>query len=119
MMSTIEAGASGERRAEAALRALGYEIVHRNWTCDVGELDLVARDRDGVLVFVEVRSRADAEHGHAAEMVTPRKRAKVARVAQVYLLLERPVFDDCRFDVVAITGDDVDVIADAWRLGRC
>jgi putative endonuclease len=115
--TTKQRGASAEDRATAALEAAGYSIVARNWTCVVGELDIVARDGE-VLVFVEVRSRADAAHGHAAEMVTPGKRRKVARVAQMYLGLERPRFAECRFDVVAITGDELAVVRDAWRLGR-
>ncbi len=113
-LSTVEIGASGEDAAAAALLAAGYQIVERNFTCKAGELDIVARDGD-VLVFVEVRSRANAAHGHAAEMVTPGKRARVARVARVYLAARVPVFDECRFDVVAITGDAIDILKDAWR----
>ena len=116
-MEATATGASAEDLAVAALEAAGYQIIARNWECQRGELDVVARDGD-VLVFVEVRSRADPAHGHAAEMVTPAKRASVERVAQMYLVLERPVFERCRFDVVAITGDQVDLIADAWRTSR-
>ncbi|MBL0214693.1 MAG: YraN family protein [Myxococcales bacterium] len=114
--STKVLGASAEERATVALEAAGYSIVARNWTCAVGELDVVARDGD-ILVFVEVRSRASASHGHAAEMVTASKRAKVTRVAQMYLGLERPAFAECRFDVVAITAGELAIVKDAWRLG--
>ena len=117
MESTKETGASAEDAAAAALIAAGYSIVARNWTCEVGELDVVARDGE-ILVFVEVRSRANADHGHAAEMVTLPKRRKVTRVAQLYLVLERPRYDECRFDVVAITGERLDIIKDAWRVTR-
>ena len=109
-------GASAESDAVAALLAADYVIVARNWRCDVGELDIVARDGD-VLVFVEVRYRADADHGHAALMVTPAKRHRVSRVARAFLALQRPWFDEIRFDVVAITGTAIDIIQDAWRLG--
>jgi putative endonuclease len=114
--TTIETGASAEDRAVALLASAGYAIVERNVECQIGELDIVARDPHGVLVFVEVRSRADAEHGHAAEMVGPRKRRRVARMARWYLHTRRPAFDEVRFDVVAITGDEIDHIADAWRV---
>ena len=114
-LTTVELGASAEADAVAALVAAGYQIVARNWRCDAGELDVVARDGE-ILVFVEVRSRASALHGHAAEMVTPAKRRKVSRVAQLYLMIERPAYEGCRFDVVAITGDRLDLIRDAWRL---
>lgn len=115
-MSTSEIGDCAEERAIALLAAHGYAIVERNVECELGELDIVARDPRGVLVFVEVRSRRDAEHGHAAEMVGPHKRRRVTRMARWYLHVRRPVFDEIRFDVVAITGEQIDHIVDAWRV---
>ena len=111
----MQLGASAEDVAVSALIAAGYRIVERNFTCAAGELDVVARDR-GVLVFVEVRSRASDAHGCAAEMVTPAKQRRVTRVARVYLAARDPAFTECRFDVVAITGGRVDIIPDAWRV---
>jgi putative endonuclease len=111
----VEQGAVAERDAAQLLIAAGYEIVERNFRCKAGELDLIARDH-GVLVFVEVRSRSDDEHGHAAEMVRRRKQRRVVRVARCYLASARPEFERCRFDVVAITGDDVELLKDAFRV---
>ncbi len=113
--STLEVGATAEDRAVAVLERAGYGIVERNFRCKAGELDIVAREH-GILCFVEVRSRRDADHGHAAEMVGPRKQRQVSRVAAVYLLGRCPDFTYARFDVVAITGDQIDLIRDAWRL---
>jgi putative endonuclease len=112
--STVVTGASAEQDAVLALCAAGYQIVERNFRCAIGELDVVARDGD-ILVFIEVRSRADHEHGHAAEMVTAQKRSRVSRVAQAYLMDRTPSFDECRFDVVAITDRGIEIIRDAWR----
>jgi putative endonuclease len=112
---TRSAGQGGETRATALLTREGYTIVERNYRCSLGELDIIARDGD-VLAFVEVRSRADDSHGHAAEMVTRDKQHKVTRVAECYLLDRRPRDERMRFDVVAITGDDIALIKDAWRL---
>jgi putative endonuclease len=113
--TTVSLGASAEDLAARALSRAGYAIVERNFRCAAGELDIIARDRD-VLVFVEVRSRADGSHGHAAEMVSRRKQRQVARIALCYVGLRDPVFERSRFDVVAITGGEVEVIRDAWRL---
>ena len=113
--NTLAAGASAEAAATRLLLERGYQIVERNFRCKAGELDLIARDR-GVLVFVEVRSRADAEHGHAAEMVDAHKQRQVARVAEYYLAMREPDYDQVRFDVVAITGGQAELIQDAWRL---
>jgi len=112
----VKDGSEAEDRAAAALEAAGYSIVVRNWRCDAGELDVVARE-GSVLAFVEVRSRATDEHGHAAEMVGARKRSRVVRAAKVYLAIERPIEPELRFDVVAITGDQIEILRDAWRLG--
>jgi putative endonuclease len=114
--NTLAAGASAEAAATRLLLERGYRIVEQNFRCPAGELDVIARDRDDVLVFVEVRSRADASHGHAAEMIGPRKQRQVARVAACYLAARAPAYQQARFDVVAVTGGEVELIADAWRL---
>lgn len=110
----LDFGERGEDRASRALRARGYRIVERNFRCKAGELDMVARDA-GTLVFVEVRTRFDDRWGGALNAVGFHKQRQIVRVARVYLALKRPVFDTCRFDVVAITGDDLVVIKDAFR----
>jgi putative endonuclease len=113
--TTIARGATAETLATRALVRAGYRIVERNYRCAAGELDIVAQDGP-ILAFVEVRSRADATHGHAAEMVGRSKQRQVARVAAVYLEHRKPPAERMRFDVVAITGDQVELIKDAWRL---
>ncbi len=108
-------GTRGEDAAEHALRKAGYRIVERNFRCKAGELDVVARDGE-TLVFVEVRSRRDARFGGGIAAIPPAKLRQVARVAAVYLAMRRPQFTTCRFDVVAITGDDLVHIRDAFRI---
>jgi putative endonuclease len=110
-------GAEAEAIAAKLLIAEGYRIVERNFTADLGELDIVAREGD-ILVFVEVRSRANRDHGDAVEMVSRDKQRRVARVATLYLEMRKPAYERARFDVVGITGDTVDLIRDAFRLGR-
>jgi putative endonuclease len=112
--NTVAVGASAEAAATSLLLQRGYDIVERNFRCAAGELDVVARDR-GVLVFVEVRSRTDPDHGHAAEMVDAHKQRQVSRVAACYLAMRDPSYEEVRFDVVAITGGEVELIQDAWR----
>ncbi len=108
-------GQGAEHRAAAFLVDRGYAIVERNWRCKVGELDLIARDGD-VLAFVEVRSRADDRHGSPLETVRAAKQRKVAQVAAAYLATHRPEARACRFDVVGITGDDIVLVKDAFRV---
>src|SRR5690349_18103769 len=94
--TTLDVGAEAEELAVALLCERGYHIVERNWRMKAGELDIVARDRD-TLVFVEVRSRADDEHGSALEAVGTRKQRQVMRVAEHYLEIEDPRYEDIRF----------------------
>lgn len=115
MDNKIQRGASAEADAAQLLATAGYRIVERNFRCKAGELDLVARDGD-VLVFVEVRSRGDDEHGAASEMIGRTKQRRVARVAAAYLAMMVPAFDECRFDIVAITAGELVLIKDAFRV---
>jgi putative endonuclease len=114
--TTIQRGASAETIAVRFLERRGYRIVERNFKTKLGELDIVARD-GSVLCFIEVRSRSDDHFGNAAESVNHVKRGKVTKMARIYLGQRRPAFDEARFDVVALTGDRIDLIRDAWRLG--
>ena len=91
-------------RGRRAARAQRLSDRRAELPCKVGELDVVARDGD-VLVFVEVRSRADGEHGSARRRSTA-EAAQVARVAMRTSGRRRPVRQVARFDVVAITGDE-------------
>ncbi len=94
-------GAAGEDRACAHLRRQGLTILERNFRCRVGEIDVVAREGE-TLVFVEVKERGDASHGTAVEAVTPAKRQRVIRAAQLWAARHRESESRVRFDVVAI-----------------
>ena len=81
-----------------------------------GEIDLVMRDRDGTLVFVEVRLRASPAHGGAAASVGPAKQRSLLLAARHYLLrFATP--PPCRFDVVAIDGDRLEWLQGAFDAG--
>ncbi|HUH03601.1 MAG TPA: YraN family protein [Kofleriaceae bacterium] len=114
-MSTTARGRHNEDRACEELVRRGYDIVERNYRCKLGELDVVARD-GRTLVFVEVRSRSSARLGSALETIGIAKQRRIARVAQHYLMVRRPRFDTCRFDVIGITAGELVLIKDAFRL---
>ena len=93
-------GARGERLAAKHLRGLGYGVLATNWRCDVGEIDLVCRDGD-VLVIVEVKSR-ERDDVTPEEQVSPAKERQVARVAAAYVRQHFEVEPLVRFDIVAV-----------------
>ncbi|MBZ9752417.1 YraN family protein [Deinococcus sp. HMF7604] len=98
-------GAEAEARAAAHLETLGRTVLARNYRVRGGEIDLVTQEQSGALVFTEVRHRARATHGEAAESVTPRKLALMHRAAQTYLLRECGRDDlPCRLEVLTIDG---------------
>jgi putative endonuclease len=105
-------GDAAEVRALAHLKRHGLTLIERNYRVARGphsrggEIDLILRERDGTLVFVEVRVRANARHGGAAASVGAVKRASLVLAARHYLLrlAAQPA---CRFDVVAIDGGDL------------
>jgi len=95
-------GRWGERRCERYLRNKGLRTLTRNYSCKVGELDLVMVDADGTLVFIEVRSRADERFGPAEATVNSAKRARVARAARHFLAVHKIEDRPLRFDVVTL-----------------
>ena len=97
-------GKLGEELAVEELERRGYAITARRYRTPCGEIDIVC-DHSGVLVFVEVKTRADAEFGTAAEAVTLRKQRQLTRMACDYLARERIVDRPCRFDVVTVMLD--------------
>ncbi|MBB3231573.1 YraN family protein [Halomonas stenophila] len=95
-------GARVERLAADWLVARGLALEASNQHAKGGELDLVMRDGE-TLVFVEVRHRADARHGHPLETITLTKQRRLIRAARFYLQRNR-LSCPCRFDVLAVTG---------------
>ena len=94
-------GETGENLAVRELTARGYAILERRYRTGHGEIDIIAEHGD-TLVFVEVRARASAEFGRAAESVDDRKQRKVTAMAAEYLARHRITNRPCRFDVVAV-----------------
>jgi putative endonuclease len=117
-MTRAAAGAQGEHAALAHLQHAGLRLVARNFSCRLGELDLVMLD-DQTLVFIEVRYRRGAAYrsgfGDGMESISAAKRAKLAKAAAIFLSLHPAhARRACRFDVVALAGDAPALTLD-WR----
>lgn len=112
-------GEAGEDRALAHLQRAGLRLERRNYRvaagpgARAGEIDLVMRERDGTLVFVEVRRRSSTSHGGAAASVGAVKRQRLIHAARHYLLrFASP--PPCRFDVVAIDAERLEWLRAAF-----
>lgn len=104
-------GQAAEDRALHYLEQKGLTLVARNFRCKGGEIDLIMQDLD-VLVFVEVRKRSDRRYGGAAASITVGKQARLVIAAQTFLQRYRTP-PPCRFDVLAIDGDDMSWLKNA------
>ncbi len=112
-LTTKGMGDAAESAALAHLQGFGLTLVRRNYRVARGphvrggEIDLILRERDGTLVFVEVRRRMDATHGGAAASVGASKQRRLVLAARHFLAGMDPL-PPCRFDVVAIDGERVE-----------
>jgi putative endonuclease len=117
---TKGAGDAAEARALAYLATRGLSLVRRNYRvargpgARAGEVDLILREPDGTLVFVEVRARRDTGHGGAAASVGWAKQRRLVYAARHYLLGLREL-PPCRFDVVAIDGEHIEWLKAAFE----
>ena len=98
----ITIGKEGEKIAAAYLKKNGYRIIEINFRCSIGEIDIVAKEKDD-LVFVEVKTRKSIELGYPEQAVGIRKQKKMSQLALWYLQKRKIANTNARFDVVAVT----------------
>ncbi|MEP6874527.1 MAG: YraN family protein [Burkholderiales bacterium] len=117
--STKATGEAGEASALAHLLGQGLTLVQRNYrvargpNARGGEVDLIMRERDGTLVFIEVRARRSTSFGGAAASVSVTKQRSLVLAAQ-YFLSRLPTLPPCRFDVIAIDDDRIEWLRGAF-----
>jgi putative endonuclease len=112
-------GEQGEVIAARYLKKKGYRIIERNYRTKLGEIDIIAKDKD-TLVFVEVKSRRTRQFGNPKAAVTPHKQRKISMVALHYLKDKRRGNVSARFDVAAVTisrdKPQIEIIKNAFDL---
>lgn len=95
------------------MKTKGYTIIEYNFCCKSGEIDIVAMDGE-TLVFCEVKYRSNDRKGTPFEAVTIYKQKKICKTALYYITKHQIVDVPCRFDVVGITGDKIEIIQNAF-----
>ena len=94
-------GTRGEDAAAQYLQRRGYDIIARNWTCQYGEVDIIARDMDAI-IFLEVKTRTSIDKGYPEEAVTEEKRRKYELMSLEFLQDYNEADLQIRFDVIGI-----------------
>lgn len=92
----------------------GYTIIDRNFSCKSGEIDIIAKDEE-YLCFIEVKYRENNKYGEALESVNHKKQQKLFKCANIYILANKLAKNqNYRFDVVAIQGENIELIKNAF-----
>jgi len=107
-------GTDAESRALDYHEKMGWSLIERNWRCKLGEIDLIFKEPDGTIVFVEVRYRSNSYYGLAQESVGSKKQIRIGRAALYYIKHKRFKDKSYRFDVTAVTPEEVTHIPNAF-----
>jgi len=94
-------GNKGESIAEDYLKQKGYKIIHRNYRCRFGEIDIIAKD-DDTIVFTEVRTKQNDNFGSPQDSITSTKIDKIAKTALSFIQEKKLTGYSYRFDFIAV-----------------
>jgi len=112
-------GKKSESIAAKHLKKNGYKILEQNYRTKLGEIDIIAKDKD-TLVFVEVKARSSNRFGNPKWAVTLKKQIKISMVALLYIKSTKQRNVKARFDVVAISSakdkPSIEIIKNAFEL---
>lgn len=113
-------GRRAEDLAHRHLRKIGYKVIARNWRTATGsgEIDIICRDREDALVFVEVKSRETGEYGSPERQIDAEKRLRLLRAARDWTRRSDERWDSVRFDIVSVVFQPFSIThhRDAFRL---
>lgn len=101
MYERHEVGKIGENIATKYLEQIGYEILQRNFECKLGEIDIIAKDKEEI-VFVEVKTRANMLYGKPKEAVDTIKQKHIYKSAEFYIYIKHLENLPVRIDVIEV-----------------
>ncbi len=113
----LNKGRLGEEAAVSFLEKHGYRIIARNFKTKLGEIDIIARDKD-TICFIEVKARSSDKFGLPFEAVTDFKQRKISKAAIVFLKDKNLLDSLARFDIVSVwpVESKVELIKNAFEL---
>lgn len=105
MQDNRKTGKVGEDLARQYLENKGYKILEKNFKCKLGEIDIIAQDKNEI-VFVEVKSRNVLTYGKPAEAIDNIKIKHIYKTSEYYLLIHKKLNENIRIDVIEIYFDN-------------
>lgn len=112
--NTHQKGNWGEEKAVEYLLSLGYKIICRKYRSKRGEIDCIARDSEGVLVFIEVKSSLRKSFINPIFKINNSKQKTMFEMATLYLTEHNIKNTPCRFDVIIVTNDKIEHLKNAF-----
>lgn len=113
-VSTRDIGDQGEELAAEYLLSKGYSIICRQYRSKRGEIDCIAQDSNGVIVFIEVKSANSLKFGNPLYWVTRSKQLTIISMAKQYLYEHKMNTARCRFDVIAVLQGKINHLKNAF-----
>ena len=95
-------GENGEQFVAEYLTKIGYQIMSRNWRVREGELDIVARDQNGLIIFVEVKTRTSIAFGDPLESIDRKKLFRIQKLALAWLATNLRLGNPYRIDSAGV-----------------
>jgi putative endonuclease len=114
-------GNYGEELAQNYIKNIGFTILDTNYNCKLGEIDIVAKDKN-YICFIEVKTRFNKAYGNPSEAITLSKQKTLYKVAQVYICHKKIKNYYFRFDVIEVLGNTlnndykINLIKDAFQI---
>lgn len=108
-MTTRDVGKRGEDTAVSFVEDKGWTVLDRNWHCRHGELDVVGKTDDGVVVFLEVKFRSSTKFGGGLAAVTPSKLKKIKLASVLWMHEHREILRECHSQLPFVRFDVIDV----------
>ncbi len=109
-------GNKAEDQAATYLKEKGYKIIARNFACKMGEIDIIAQDKQNTIVFVEVKQRKTNLFGGGLAAVNKAKQRRITLTAAAYIQKTKINYTALRFDIITITAEVVQHYENAFTV---
>lgn len=114
-MNKRKTGNEGEKKAISFLENEGCEILETNYSCKIGEIDIIAK-KNNTVIFIEVKYRKNIRLGMPYESVNYHKQKKIIKSAFLYAQKKRIIENPMRFDVIEIIDDEIHWFENAFEV---